>query len=138
MRQRILFGEQQDDAEINMTPMLDVVFIMLIFFIVSTSFVRESGIDVNRPSAQTSESQTRTAVMLALSAEEEIWLDRKLIDIRMVRPTIERMKLEQAELSVVVQADEESSTGQLVKLIDQLRLAGVRLYRLNHCAVSFV
>lgn len=125
MRQRILLGEQQDDAEINMTPMLDVVFIMLIFFIVSTSFVREAGIEVNRPSAKTSEVQTKTAVMVALSADQEIWLDRKPIDLRMVRPALERMKLEQTELSVVVQADEDSSTGHLVKLLDQLRLAGV-------------
>lgn len=125
MRQRILLGDQQDDAEINMTPMLDVVFIMLIFFIVSTSFVREAGIEVNRPSAKTSEVQTKTAVMVALSADQEIWLDRKPVDLRMVRPALERMKLEQTELSVVVQADEESSTGHLVKLLDQLRLAGV-------------
>ena len=125
MRQRILTSDQQDEAEINMTPMLDIVFIMLIFFIVSTSFVREAGIDVNRPSAKTSESQTKTAVMVALSAEEEIWLDRKPIDIRMVRPAIERMKLEQSDISVVVQADKDSSTGELVKLLDQLRLADV-------------
>jgi biopolymer transport protein ExbD len=125
MRQRVLLGSQQDDAEVNMTPMLDIVFIMLIFFIVSTSFVRESGIDVDRPVAKTSETQTKTAVMIALSAEEEIWLDRKSIDIRMVRPSLERMKVEQAEISAVVQADKDSSTGELVKLLDQLRLAGV-------------
>ena len=125
MRQRVLLGSQHDDAEVNMTPMLDIVFIMLIFFIVSTSFVRESGIDVDRPVAKTSETQTKTAVMIALSAEEEIWLDRKPIDIRMVRPSLERMKVEQAEISAVVQADKDSSTGELVKLLDQLRLAGV-------------
>jgi biopolymer transport protein ExbD len=126
MRQRVMFGEQQDDAQIDMTPMLDVVFIMLIFFIVSTSFVREAGIEVNRPSANSSDSQSKTAVMVALSATEEIWLDRKLIDIRMVRPAIERLKIEQSEISVVVLADEKSSTGQLVKLLDQLRLANVQ------------
>lgn len=125
MRQRIQFGDQQDDAEINMTPMLDIVFIMLIFFIVSTSFVREAGIDVNRPSAKTAETQTKTAVMVALSADEQVWLERKPVDVRMVRPAIERMKAEQAELSVVVQADKDSSTGELVKLLDQLRLANV-------------
>lgn len=125
MRQRVILGSQQDDAEVNMTPMLDIVFIMLIFFIVSTSFVRESGIDVDRPIAKTSETQTKTAVMIGLSADEEIWLDRKPIDIRMVRPSLERMKVEQTEISAVVQADKESSTGELVKLLDQLRLAGV-------------
>jgi biopolymer transport protein ExbD len=125
MRQRVILGSQQDDAEVNMTPMLDIVFIMLIFFIVSTSFVRESGIDVDRPIAKTSETQTKTAVMIGLSADEEIWLDRKPIDIRMVRPSLERMKVEQTEISAVVQADKDSSTGELVKLLDQLRLAGV-------------
>ncbi|EAR59509.1 ExbD/TolR family protein [Neptuniibacter caesariensis] len=126
MRQRILLSQQQEDAEINMTPMLDVVFIMLIFFIVSTSFVRESGIDVNRPSAETSESKTKTAVMVAISAENEIWVDRKPVDVRMVRPAIERLKSEQSEINIVIQADESATTGQLVKVIDQLRMAKVQ------------
>jgi biopolymer transport protein ExbD len=125
MRQRLQLGSQDNDAEVNMTPMLDIVFIMLIFFIVSTSFVRESGIEVNRPIAKSSEAQTKAAVMIALSADEKIWLDRKPVDIRMVRPSLERMKVEQAEISAVVQADKDSSTGELVKLLDQLRLAGV-------------
>lgn len=125
MRQRVNLTQQQDEAEINMTPMLDVVFIMLIFFIVSTSFVREAGIDVNRPTAQTSESQSKTAVLVAISANNEIWVDRKPVDVRMVRPAIERLKSEQSEINVVIQADEQATTGQLVKVIDQLRLANV-------------
>ena len=126
MLQRLSIIQQQEDAEINLTPMLDVVFIMLIFFIVSTSFVRESGIDVNRPNAKSSETQSKTAVMVAISATDAIWLDRKPIDLRMVRPTIERIRSEQSEINVIVQADEKSSTGQLVKVVDQLRLAKVR------------
>jgi biopolymer transport protein ExbD len=126
MRKRSYFlSQQQDEAEVNMTPMLDIVFIMLIFFIVSTSFVRESGIEVNRPSAQTSQTQSKTSVMLAISASDEIWLDRKRVDVRMVRPAIERLKSEQTELNVVIQADEASTTGQLIRLIDQLRMAKV-------------
>lgn len=125
MRQRVLLTQQQDEAEINMTPMLDVVFIMLIFFIVSTSFVRESGIDVNRPTAQTSDTQSKTAIMVAISAQNQIWVDRKPVDVRMVRPAIERLKSEQSEINVVIQADELATTGQLVKVIDQLRLAKV-------------
>jgi len=125
MRTRNLWASQQEDADINMTPMLDIVFIMLIFFIVSTSFIREAGIDVNRPNAQTSESKNKSAVMLAISDTNEIWLDRQQVDIRMVRPALERMKAEQADISVVVQADEASTTGQLVKVLDQLRLARV-------------
>jgi len=125
MRQRLLFAEQQEEAGINMTPMLDVVFIMLIFFIVSTSFIREAGIEVDRPAAESSELQTKAAVMIALSESAELWMDRQPIDIRMVRPAVERLKAEQADLHVVVQADENSSTGQLVKLLDQLRMADV-------------
>ncbi len=123
---RIQLTQTQDDAAIDMTPMLDVVFIMLIFFIVSTSFVREAGIEVNRPSAQTSTGQTKSAVMIAISAEGQIWLDRKATDVRMVRPVLERLRAEQPGLSVVVQADTKSTTGDLVQLIDQLRLAGVQ------------
>jgi len=126
MRQRELISQHQEDAEINMTPMLDVVFIMLIFFIVSTSFVREAGIDVNRPTAQTSESQSKTSVLIAISARDEIWVDRKPVDVRMVRPAIERLKSEQSDISVVIQADELATTGQLVKVIDQLRLAKIQ------------
>lgn len=125
MRQRLNLTQAQEEAEINMTPMLDVVFIMLIFFIVSTSFVREAGIDVNRPVADSANSQSKTAVMVAISAEDQIWLDRKPLDLRMVRPAIERLRSEQAEINVVVQADEQASTGQLIKVIDQLRLANV-------------
>ena len=126
MSQRLNLNQQQDDAEINMTPMLDIVFIMLIFFIVSTSFIRESGVDVNRPSAQTGESQGEAAVMLAVTANDEIWLDRKPVDVRMIRPAIERMRTEQSDISVVIQADEASTTGQLIRVVDQLRLAHVQ------------
>jgi biopolymer transport protein ExbD len=126
MRKPLHLLEQSEEAEINMTPMLDVVFIMLIFFIVSTSFIREAGIDVNRPDAKSSQTQSKTAILVAISATDEIWLDRKPVDLRMVRPAIERLRTEQSEISVVVQADKKSTTGQLVSVIDQLRLAKVR------------
>lgn len=125
MRHRDFLNQQQEEAQIDMTPMLDIVFIMLIFFIVSTSFVREAGIEIERPEAQTSSAQSQGAVMLALSASGEVWLDRQMTDLRMVRPRLERLKTEQADLTVVVQADEAASTGDLVKLLDQLRLAKV-------------
>jgi len=114
-----------EDAEINMTSMLDVVFIMLIFFIVSTSFTREAGIDVERPSASSATDKTSTSVLIAINEQGDIWLDRKATDLRMVRATLERLKTQQ-QLSVVVQADINSRTGDLVNLIDQLRLAKVK------------
>ncbi|MGB0733741.1 MAG: ExbD/TolR family protein [Pontibacterium sp.] len=125
MRTRAFISQPQDDAEINMTPMLDIVFIMLIFFIVSTSFVRESGVDVNRPMAESSTEKASAAVLVAITADDDVWLDQKSVDVRMLRPAIERLKGEQADLSVVIQADESSSTGQLIKVVDQLRLAKV-------------
>lgn len=126
MQRRQLFVQQENNAEVNMTPMLDVVFIMLIFFIVSTSFIREAGIEVNRPSASTGRTQSKSAVMVAISPNNEIWIDRRMVDLRMVRPVIERIKSEQAEVTVVVQADAQVTSGKLIALLDQLRLAQVR------------
>lgn len=117
----------QADSEdgIDMTPMLDVVFIMLIFFIVTTSFVKESGIEVNRPSAQTSEQQNRGNIMIAIRPNGEIWMDKRAVDIRAVRANVERMRAENPEGTVVVMADKDSATGVLVEVMDQVRLGGV-------------
>ena len=80
---------EEEDNEINLTPMLDVVFIMLIFFIVTASFIKEAGIDVNRPDAPTSESVADANILIAISSNDEIWMDRRLIDPRAVRPRSE-------------------------------------------------
>lgn len=114
-----------DGNDIDITPMLDVVFIMLIFFIVTTSFVRESGVTVNRPSAQTAEEKKGSNILVAIRANGEIWIDKRAVDVRAVRPNIERMKAENPEGSVIIQADEFSPTGLLVKVMDQVRLAGI-------------
>lgn len=114
-----------DGNDIDITPMLDIVFIMLIFFIVTTSFVKESGVTVSRPSAQTAEEKKGSNILVAIRANGEIWLDRRAVDVRAVRPNIERMKAENPEGSVIIQADEFSPTGLLVKVMDQVRLAGI-------------
>lgn len=116
---------QNEEAAIDLTPMLDVVFIMLIFFIVTTSFVKESGIDVNRPSAATSETKERANIMIAISEAGEVWIQRRRVDIRSVRANVERMKAEFPEASVVIQSDKDSKTGALVQVMDQVRLAGI-------------
>lgn len=118
-------SQAPDDAGIDMTPMLDVVFIMLIFFIVTTSFVKEACIDVNRPSAQTAETQSRGNIMIAIRPNGEIWMDKRAIDVRAVRANVERMRAENPEGTVVVLADKESQTGLLVEVMDQVRLGGV-------------
>ncbi len=117
--------QQDDDTNIDLTPMLDIVFIMLIFFIVTTSFVKESGIDVNRPSAASAERKERGNILIAISEHNEVWIDRRKIDIRAVRANIERMHASNPEGAVIIQADKSSKNGVLVQVIDQIRLAGV-------------
>lgn len=117
--------EDEEDTEINMTPMLDIVFIMLIFFIVTTSFTKETGIDVNRPSANTAERKERGNILIAINQENQVWMDRRQIDIRSVRANIERFRAENPEGAVVIQADRNATTGILIQVMDQTRLAGV-------------
>ena len=116
----------EDENEINLTPMLDVVFIMLIFFIVTASFIKEAGIDVNRPDAPVTESKPEDAnILVLINANDEIWIDRRLIDPRAVRANIERMHAENPDGSVVIQANNKSSNKILVEVMDSARLAGV-------------
>ncbi len=112
-------------AEIDMTPMLDIVFIMLIFFIVTTTFVKESGIEVNPPQAQTSQQQDSATIFVAINAEGDVWIDNRLIDIRSVRTVIARLHAENPEGTVVIQSDENARTRELVSVMDQIRMAGI-------------
>ena len=88
MRKNLFQAAQQEEAEINLTPMLDVVFIMLIFFIVTASFVKESGLDVNRPDAPTAVKKENANILVAIGSNNEIWINRRRIDPRAVRPNI--------------------------------------------------
>ena len=115
----------EDESAIDITPMLDVVFIMLIFFIVTATFVKEAGIDVNRPDAVTAIKQEKASIMIAINENNEIWIDRRQVDIRSVRPNIERLHAENPQGSVVIQADKESKTDTLIKVLDAARSAGV-------------
>ncbi len=126
MRNNVLQLEEDDESEVNLTPMLDVVFIMLIFFIVTASFVKESGIDVNRPSAATAERKEKGNIMVAISADNEIWVDRRQVDPRALRANIERLHAENPNGAVVIQADEESKNKLLVLVMDAARSAGVK------------
>ena len=117
--------KKEEESGLDLTPMLDVVFIMLIFFIVTTSFVKESGIDVSRPSAKTAKKKQRASILVAINQSGEIWIQRRKVDIRSVRANIERLHAESPEGTVVIQADKRSETGLLVDVMDQVRLAGV-------------
>jgi len=123
MRRRRQRGSEDD--EVNLTPMLDVVFIMLIFFIVTASFVKEAGIDVSRPPAATAERKERGNILVAITENDEIWVDRRQVDPRALRANIERLHAENPQGSVVIQADKSSKNGLLVQVMDAARLAGV-------------
>ena len=119
-------GQGDEGDEINLTPMLDVVFIMLIFFIVTASFIKEAGIDVNRPDAPVTESKPEDAnILVIINANDEIWIDRRMIDPRAVRANIQRMHAENPKGSVVIQANKKSTNKILVWVMDSSRSAGV-------------
>ena len=115
-----------EESDIDITPMMDVVFIMLIFFIVTATFVKESGIDVTRPDAQTATRQNRVGILVAINEYNEIWINRREVDINAVRANIERLHAENPQGGAVIQADKNAQTGTLVEVMDQIRLAGVQ------------
>jgi biopolymer transport protein ExbD len=122
----LLEVQEEDDNEINLTPMLDVVFIMLIFFIVTASFIKEAGLDVNRPDAPVTETKPEDAnILVVIDENNDIWIDRRLIDPRAVRANIERLHAENPKGSVVIQAHKKSANRQLVAVMDASRQAGV-------------
>jgi len=118
-------GVDEDENEINLTPMLDVVFIMLIFFIVTATFIKEAGIQIERPDSVTAESQDDAAILIAISPTNEIWIDRKERDPRNVRSVIERLHAENPKGSIVIQADEGSTHETLVVVMEAAKAAGV-------------
>jgi biopolymer transport protein ExbD len=125
MRKRNLMGQEEEENEINLTPMLDVVFIMLIFFIVTASFIKEAGIDVDRPDAPSADSQDDAAILVAISPGDEIWVDRRQVDPTQVRGILERLRAENPKGSMVIQADEESTNEALVVVMEAAKQAGI-------------
>ena len=125
MKQHFQNIMDEEEAAIDMTPMLDVVFIMLIFFIVTASFVKEAGIDVNRPEASTAVSKPRANILVAISATGEIWINKRKVDDRAIQANIERLHAENPQGTVVIQADKASTTEKLIKVMDASRAAGI-------------
>ena len=122
---RISRRKPDEDWEINITPMLDVVFIMLVFFIVTTSFVREPGIDPVRPLAQTAATKERANILIAVSSADRIWMNNTSVALHGIRQLIEAAKAENPLSSVVIVADQTASTGLVLDLMDTVRAAGV-------------
>ena len=116
---------EEEESSIDITPMLDVVFIMLIFFIVTATFIKESGIDVDKPSAATAVVQEKASILVAIDAENNVWINRRQVDIRSVRSIVERLHAENPKGTLVIQADKESKNDILVQVMDASRRAGV-------------
>lgn len=117
--------EESEDTGIDLAPMLDFVLNLLIFFIITTSFVKESGVTVTRPEALTAESKESGNILIAVRPNGDVWMDKQKIDVRDVRSAIERLHIERPEDTVVIIADRDSKTGVLTKVMDQVKLGGV-------------
>lgn len=117
--------EESEETGIDLAPMLDFVLNLLIFFIITTSFVKESGISVNKQLAMTGESQESGNILIAIRPNGDIWMDKRRVDIREVRPLIEKMHVERVEDTVVIIADRESQTEILTQVMDAVKAGGV-------------
>ena len=120
-RRRGTAASAEDEGAVDLTPMLDVVFIMLIFFIVTATFIKEAGVEVNRPDANTSDQKDNTTVLVAINPDNSIWIDKRRVDIRSVRANIERLHAENPEGGVVIQADELASVKTFTAVLDAAR-----------------
>ncbi len=124
MRPRRHVSETEDHG-IDLAPMLDFVLNLLIFFIITTSFIKEAGITVTRPEAETAEHKESGNILIAIRQNGDIWMDKRHVDLREVRPFIERLHVERPDDTVVIIADKGSQTGVLTQVMDQVKLGGV-------------
>jgi biopolymer transport protein ExbD len=115
---------QKRAVELNVAPLIDMVFILLIFFLVTTSFVRETGVDVNRPTAATALNRETATVLIGITADNRIYMERREIDPRAVRVNVERALAENPEAGVMIVADRESTTGVVIRVMDACKQAG--------------
>ena len=131
MARRSFSTDQGADDDVNVTPLLDIVFIMLIFFIVTSTFVKEPGVDVDRVAAETWKERKFGSILVAINSENEIWIDKEQVELAEVRVAVEEIKRQNPKGTAVVQADADSEARYLVEVVNQIRNAGV-----NDIAVS--
>ena len=117
-------SQKEEELEINLTPMLDIVFIMLIFFIVTAVFVKEAGVEVEKPIASAATKQDRVSILVAITASNEVWINRKQVEIKAVRSVIEKLRSENPKGTVSVQADRKAKAGITLEVMEAARLAG--------------
>lgn len=126
MRSRRHASHDEEDHGIDLAPMLDFVFNLLIFFLITTSFVREAGVTVVKPEAETAVHRENGNILVAVRPNGEVWMDRRQVDLREVRPTIERLHLERPEDTVIVVADKSAKTGLVAQVMDEIKLGGIK------------
>ena len=117
--------KQGDEKVADLTPMLDVVFILLIFFIVTSTFIKETGIEINRPDTQTAEMKKTVSLLVAVGADNSIWIDKKRVDIRNVRPMMEKLHAENPRGGLVIQADSASKVENVLAIMESARAIGI-------------
>ena len=137
-RNAISTAVKDEESEINLTPMLDVVFIMLIFFIVTANFIKEPGLEINRPDSDTAETQENAAILIAVGPTGEVWMDGRRIDVRQVKANVVKMLADNPKGSVVIQADEKAVADTIIKVMDGAREAGVSAISLASEPKSFM
>ncbi len=118
-------AKEKQEATVDLTSMLDIVFIMLIFFIVTSSFVKESGVEVNRPQAAHSSTQKDASVFIAITAANDVFIDKRRVDIERVQAVLETLLIDKPDASIVIQADKHSYNGTVVEVMDAAKGAGV-------------
>ena len=116
---------ESEETGIDLAPMLDFVLNLLIFFIITTSFVKEAGVTVTRPEAETAESRENGNILVAIRPNGDIWMDKRRVDLRDIRGYIERLHAERPDDTVVIIADQAAQTGVLTQVMDQVKLGGV-------------
>ncbi len=114
-----------DEEDVNVTPLLDIVFIMLIFFIVTSTFVKEPGVEIERPEAQTATQRKLASILVAITAENEIWINKDEVELDQVRLAVEALKRENPKGTAAIQVDAAADTRYLVEVANQIRAAGV-------------
>jgi len=125
MARRSSFTQESDEQDVNVTPLLDIVFIMLIFFIVTSTFVKEPGVEVERPEAVTAQERKLASIIIAISDQDEIWINKELVELNEVRAAVEQLRRENPRGTAVVQADAEAKTRMLVEVVNQIRDTGI-------------
>ena len=119
-------AQKEEEAEINMTPMLDIVFIMLIFFIVTAAFVKEAGVQVNRPEAIHSFQKPRTSILIAVTETDQVWINRRRVEIKALRMIIEKLHSENPRGTIVIQADQRAKAGLTLEVMNAIKQAGIQ------------